>query len=264
MTVASTRIIPFVKASACGNDFLIVEALHTPDLSAISAKMSDRRNGVGADGVEWLFPDADMDIYARLFNADGSEAEISGNGTRCVAAYLCSKHNKNELAIRTGAGVKTCKLTSRNGVQYVFQIAMGQPQIGSELLILTSSGSVSGTQVSMGNPHFVCIVKEFPLNWQLTASELTRDARFTHGINVEFVVIKDRSNIEVRFFERGVGQTQSSGTGSCAAAVAAIAARKVQYPVRVHAEGGIQTVDWNNEVLLEGAATLVCRGEFFG
>jgi diaminopimelate epimerase len=180
-----------------------------------------------------------------------------------VAAYLCSKQNKNELAIRTGAGVKTCKLTSRNGMQYVFQIAMGQPQIGSELSIPISSGSMSGIQVSLGNPHFVCIVKEFPLNWQLTAAELARDACFKHGINIEFVVIKDRSNIEVRFFERGVGQTQSSGTGSCAAAVAAITAGEAQSPVLVHAEGGIQTVDWNNEVSLEGAATLLCRGEFF-
>src|SRR5271170_6564110 len=108
--------IPFTKASACGNDFLLVEGAHTSgDLSALTRRMCDRHRGVGADGVEWLFPDSEADVRARLINADGSEAEISGNGTRCVAAEICSRQDKTEVVVRTGAGLKTCLLTRKEG-----------------------------------------------------------------------------------------------------------------------------------------------------
>src|SRR6266481_8708341 len=106
--------IPFTKASACGNDFLLVEGAHaSDDLGALSRLLCDRHRGVGADGVEWLFPDAEADVKARLINADGSEAEISGNGTRCVAAEICSREGKTEVVVRTGAGLKTCRLIRR-------------------------------------------------------------------------------------------------------------------------------------------------------
>src|ERR1700732_4894425 len=133
---SSSPAIPFVKASACGNDFVIIDSVHAPsDLAAFSRRICERHQGVGADGVEWLFPDADADIQARLFNADGSEAEISGNGTRCVAAYLCSKDYREKIVIRTGAGLKTCSLTSRNRTHYEFETAMGEPEIGEEISI---------------------------------------------------------------------------------------------------------------------------------
>src|SRR6266852_7275606 len=94
--------VPFVKTNACGNDFLIIDGMHAPaDLAAFTRRICDRHEGVGADGVEWLFPATDADIRARLFNADGSEAEISGNGTRCVAAYLCAEHGGNKVSVRT-------------------------------------------------------------------------------------------------------------------------------------------------------------------
>src|SRR5271167_3626360 len=100
--------VPFVKASACGNDFLLIDGMHAPgDLAGFTRRICDRHRGIGADGVEWLFPSPDADVRARLLNADGSEAEISGNGTRCVAAYLCSEQAKERVQIRTGAGVKT-------------------------------------------------------------------------------------------------------------------------------------------------------------
>src|ERR1700755_1324783 len=112
-------LIPFAKASACGNDFLIINGMHAPaDLAAFSRRICDRHRGVGADGVEWLFPAQDADVRARLFNADGSEAEISGNGTRCVAASLCAEQSREHLTVRTGAGVKTCRLTSRSDRHY--------------------------------------------------------------------------------------------------------------------------------------------------
>src|SRR5438309_9015941 len=122
--------IPIVKANACGNDFLIIDRMHAPaDMASFSLRICDRHAGVGADGVEWLFPDQDADIRARLFNADGSEAEISGNGTRCVAAYLVNQGGKDKLIVRTGAGIKRCSLISRDGNRFEFEMDMGE-QIG--------------------------------------------------------------------------------------------------------------------------------------
>jgi diaminopimelate epimerase len=256
--------VPFVKASACGNDFLIIAGVDPPgDLAIFSRRICDRHGGVGADGVEWLFPDSDADVRARLFNADGSEAEISGNGTRCVAARICAEQAKEKILVRTGAGVKTCTLTSRSENQYEFEIGMGEPQVGEEFAIKLAFGEVRGIPVSMGNPHYVVFVNEFAPGWQAEAAEIGRHHDFKHGINVELVQIQDQANIHARFLERGVGETQSSGTGSCAAAIAAIVSRKAQSPVRVHAPGGVQTVRWEEQVFLRGPAQLICRGEFF-
>ncbi len=169
------RIIPFVKASACGNDFLIVDGLYVPaDIAGFSKRLCDRHYGVGADGVEWLFPAQDADIRARLFNADGSEAEISGNGTRCVAAYLCSEQTaepasaegKETFAIRTGAGIRICTLTSRSESWYEFEIAMGEPRVGDEFPVKLAFGEARGIPVSMGNPHYVVFVQEYAPGWQ--------------------------------------------------------------------------------------------------
>jgi diaminopimelate epimerase len=259
-----TTVVPFVKASACGNDFLIIDGMHAPaNISAFSRRICERHQGVGADGVEWLFPAQDADVRARLFNADGSEAEISGNGTRCVAAYLCSEQAKEKVVIRTGAGIKTCTLTSRSDTQYEFEIAMGAPQVGDEFSIKLAFTEVRGIPVSMGNPHYVVFVNEFGPGWQAEAAEIGRHHDFKHGINVEMVLIKDKGDVEARFFERGVGETQSSGTGSCASAVAAISAKRAESPVRVHTLGGVQMVRWEDQVFLRGPAQLICRGEFF-
>jgi len=267
----SERIIPFVKASACGNDFLIVDGLYaSADIAGLSQRMCDRHYGVGADGVEWLFPAKDADIGARLLNSDGSEAEISGNGTRCVAAYLYSEERseqgsespKDRFTILTGAGIKVCTLIRGSQSQYEFETAMGEPQVGKEFSVKLAGGEALGVPVSMGNPHFVRFVREYEPGWQAVAAEIGRQSAFPNGINVELVVVKDNNNLEARFFERGVGETQSSGTGSCASAVASIATKRAVSPVRVHAPGGVQTVRWNEQVFLRGPAQLICRGEF--
>ena len=275
--------IPFTKASACGNDFLLVEGAYASgDFAALTRRMCDRHRGVGADGVEWLFPDAEADVNARLINADGSEAEISGNGTRCVAAEICSRVAKTEIVVRTGAGLKTCRLIScndgRQGFTFDFEAEMGQPEVGGELSIETTDVRAVGMRVSMGNPHYVIFVENFPDGWQRQAALIGAQPQFPQGRNVEYVVVRtamvrtemvrtvnDRvaHEIEIRLFERGVGETESSGTGSCASAVAAIASGRVASPVTVIAPGGAQTVRWENQVYLRGPATLVCRGEFF-
>lgn len=257
--------IPFVKATACGNDFLIIDFSHAPhDIYSFSRRICDRHNGVGADGVEWVLPATDADLRVRLLNADGSEAEISGNGTRCVAAWYCAEHNRDSVVIRTGAGLKTCTLIAREGNRFEFRSSMGEPEIGDEFVIKFTYGEFSGIPVSMGNPHFVVYVPEFELGWQTVATQISTHHDFKHGMNVELVKMLNESEMEVRFCERGVGETMSSGTGSCAAAVASIHTGKVKSPVCVHASGGVQIVEWNKkEVFLQGPATLLCRGEFF-
>ena len=256
--------VPFIKAAACGNDFLLIDGMHAPaDLVAFSRRLCDRHRGVGADGVEWLFPDNEADIRARLFNADGSEAEISGNGTRCVAAWLAAERGMESARIRTGAGIRECKLTGREDARFEFEVNLGEPQPGEELSIKLAFGEAHGIPVSVGNPHFVVFVDEFRPGWQAEAAEMGRHHDFKYSINVELVRVRSRQEIEARFFERGVGETLSSGTGSCASAVAAIASGRAESPLKVVTPGGVQSVRWEKELFLRGPAELLCRGEFF-
>jgi diaminopimelate epimerase len=260
-------VIPFTKASACGNDFLIIDGAYAPhaldDIFNLSRRICDRHNGVGADGVEWLFPAKDADIHARLINADGTEAEISGNGTRCVAAYLADRDGKERFKVHTGAGIKYCEMVSRNQGLFEFEMDMGMPQVGDDFSITLGSGEVRGTPVSMGNPHYVIFVKDFAPDWRHQGEEIGHHQVFKQGVNVEFVQVESRTDVAVLFYERGVGETQSSGTGSCASAVAAIAQSHVASPLNVHAPGGTQVVRWSgSNVFLRGPAQLICRGEF--
>jgi diaminopimelate epimerase len=262
---SAVRTIPFVKASACGNDFLLIDgALAPEDVAAFTRQICDRHNGVGADGVEWMVPHFTADVEIRLINADGSAAEISGNGTRCVAAYICDRLGKERISILTGAGLKICSLTSRNGPEFEFEIEMGEAAVQAEMVLQVGGKEMRGVPVSMGNPHFVVFVADFPANWQAQAAEIQRQPNFPQGVNVEFVSPRGRHDAHSRFFERGVGETQSSGTGSCAAAVAAIATGRAQSPVKVHTPGGTQTVRTvGSKVFLRGPARLVCHGEFW-
>jgi diaminopimelate epimerase len=259
--------IPFVKASACGNDFLLIDAsVLTADLdpSVLTRRICDRHTGVGADGVEWMYPHSSADVEIRLINSDGSHAEISGNGTRCVAAYVCASQEKESITIQTGAGLKICTLMARTESEYDFEVEMGTAVVGPELAVEMAEGRVVGIPVSMGNPHYVLLVPDFEENWQLKAAEIQRNPQFTQGVNVELVVIDGTHDVRVRFFERGVGETQSSGTGSCASAAAVLSTGTVESPVHIHAPGGLQTVRRQDTVIfLRGAARLVCQGEFF-
>ena len=174
-----------------------------------------------------------------------------------------SEQAREQVAILTDAGVKTCKMTSHRGTRYEFETAMGAPQVGDESFVKLAFREVRGVPVSMGNPHYVIFVPEFASGWQTEAAEIGRHSTFKHGMNVELVSVQDKENISVRFFERGAGETRSSGTGSCASAVAAIFSNQAKSPVRVHAVGGTQTVRWEGEVFLRGPAQLISRGEYF-
>ena len=189
------RTIPFVKASACGNDFLLIDfsLIAASEAQAFTRRICHRHDGVGADGVEWMLSHPTADIEIRLINADGSEAEISGNGTRCVAAYLCAEQGKEKITIQTGAGLKTCALTARHDWEYEFEIAMGSATVEKELALKTSSGDVRGIPVSLGNPHYVVFVSDFVSVWQAQAAEIQRSPQFTEGVNVEFVKVSSKT-----------------------------------------------------------------------
>lgn len=259
--------LPFTKASACGNDFIVARAPERRDLAALALALCDRHNGVGGDGVEWIVAAEGNSLRVRLFNADGSEAEVSGNGTRCVAAWWCWENtvaSGAQVAIHTLAGTKQCTLISHHEMRFEFAMQMGEPHPGEAFSIKLAFGEVAGVPVSMGNPHFVVFLDEFLPGWQAEAAEIGRHYDFKHGTNVELVRVTSDHEIEIRIFERGVGETQSSGTGSCASAVAAIYTGRVKSPVTVRSPGGPQTVAWDaTGVLLTGPAQVVCRGEFF-
>jgi diaminopimelate epimerase len=262
---SSAQTIPFVKASACGNDFLLIDGTLAPtDIAAFTRRICDRHEGVGADGVEWMFHHFSADLEIRLVNADGSHAEISGNGTRCVAAYFCAEKGKERISLLTGAGTKICSLISRYNSEFEFETEMGGAVVEPDLTLRVGAGEVRGSPVSVGNPHYVVFVPHFSPDWAAHAAAIQGSIHFERGVNVELVTVDNQHQISARFFERGVGETQSSGTGSCAAAAAAIATGRAQSPVTVQAPGGAQTVrQEGTKIFLRGAARLLCRGEFF-
>lgn len=259
--------IPFVKASAYGNDFLIVrkefQGVYAP---ALTRAMCDRHLGIGADGVEWLSDEPGHAARIHLINADGSFAELSGNGTRCVAAHLVASGGESDLLIATDAGAKRCQLTGHTGNRYDFITDMGTPVVEEPFEIDLGHARYTGVPVSMGNPHFVIFVPEFPSNWRKDSQLIqARADLFPEGINVEWVQFKRAPDILIRIYERGAGETQSSGTGTSASAAAAIAVRQCAEKLTVVAPGGVQRVQWKpgSSLMLEGSASLICSGEFF-
>ena len=262
-------MIRFAKAHACGNDFLIVEGKCDP---VLAARLCARNTGVGADGVEFLEWTGKHAARIWLANADGSIAEISGNGTRCVAAWIA--HEKRvpvgeSILLETDVGQRECRLIWANSQRFEFEAGMGTPLVKDQEITLADGTRVTGVAVSTGNPHFVIFVEDESFDasgrpWQEVGREIGSHLAFPGETNVEFVHVIDRNRIAIRIFERGVGSTTSSGTGTCATAVATIARKGGSSHLLVHAPGGDQTVDWNGEgaeMLLTGPAELICKGE---
>jgi diaminopimelate epimerase len=256
-----------VKASAYGNDFLIIrkefQGVYAPQLTR---SLCDRHNGVGADGVEWLSTEPGHDARIHLINADGSFAELSGNGTRCVAAHLVANGSGENLLIATDAGSIRCQLTGHSGNRFDFVTDMGTPSVAEPFEIDLGYVRYTGVPVSMGNPHFVIFVNEFPADWRKDSQKIqARTDLFPEGVNVEWVQFKRAPDIMIRIYERGAGETMSSGTGTSASAAAAITVRKSAEKLVVVAPGGVQRVEWKQggSLMLEGSASLICSGEFF-
>src|SRR5438067_4052096 len=189
--------VPFFKAEACGNDFLIVESVYIGnDPAELSRRLCDRHRGLGADGVEWVDVDADGRVVARLFNADGSEAEISGNGTRCVAAWAVETRGGSEVRILTGAGEKECMLLRRSEHEFEFMVEMGRAAVLGKKRIPIPGGNAKGLEISIGNPHFVEFVDRFPESWQVRAEVFGQSREFPHESNVELVRVFVRNKFE--------------------------------------------------------------------
>jgi diaminopimelate epimerase len=263
--------VPFVKAHACGNDFLLIEeARALARHAAMARKLCARNTGVGADGIEFLERRADGSFFFRLFNADGSEAELSGNGTRCVAAWLAKNEGLREVMLGTHGGPRSCHVVRHEGAQWWIESGMGVPRVMQRSIkIADVSCEIEGAMVNVGNPHYVIFVENEDFSshgtsWQELGAKIAVDPLFKFGTNVEFVRVQKENEIAFRIFERGCGPTASSGTGTCASSAAAMTLRGATRELTAVAQGGAQRVVWPDaasEMLLTGPAEIICTGE---
>jgi diaminopimelate epimerase len=276
-----------VKVHSLGNDFLIIDEAETKDLKdpgAVTRRICERHTGIGADCLLLINikDKAEGIVNFRVFNADGTEPELSGNGLRCAAAYLHYKKKieSQRILFQTIVGQRQCDLVSTNDNLFEFKIEMGIPHLnsidipfddGSEYeKIIDYPLSIQQkvfpiTVVSMGNPHCAIFFDRFPsrIEWQQIGQEIEHHPFFPNRTNIEFIRVHNPKEIEVLFWERGVGETMSSGSGSCAAAVASILKGLTEKTVTVHTSMGNLTVEWEAEVVHQiGPSEVVFEGNF--
>lgn len=261
----------FTKFHSLGNDFLIVDQDEVAEIEGfedLARKICERHTGVGADGMLLIsiIDRARGLVRFRIFNADGSEAEISGNGLRCAAAYLFSQQKVDapRVLFSTPAGDRECALIERRESLFLIKIEMGVPRLSSREIpfddgavhdriidypLMINNKVYPVTLVSMGNPHCAVFVDRFParIEWRQAGREIESHPFFPNRTNVEFVRVLSREEIEVLFWERGVGETLSSGSGSCGAAVAAILKNQTERKLRVKTSMGTVLVEWDGD-----------------
>jgi diaminopimelate epimerase len=285
----TTSKIVFTKFHGTGNDFIVTRSRHfASEPGRLAQTICDRHTGVGADGFLVVLKPrkAKNHAYVCFFNADGSEAEMSGNGIRCAGAFLMRENARRKiLRIETAAGAKELELLSTvvqvNKGKWTFRVNMGKPILDPSKIpfvagrqaspavgfpIRTSHGVLAATVTSMGNPHCSIFVGEFStVPWENIGQEIERNPLFPNRTNVEFIRVVSRSEIEVRYWERGVGKTMSSGTGSCGAVVASILNGFTDRKVKVRTLAGTLEVSWHEEkpVLLAGPAELIADGVYY-
>ena len=272
----------FTKMHGCGNDYVYVnlfeEKVENP--AEVSIKVSDRHFGIGSDGLITIGPSDKADFRMHIYNADGSEAEMCGNGIRCVAKYVYDHHltDKTEIAVETGAGILTLILFPKDGKVEQVRVDMGEPILTPAEIPVVADGDkvidepieVGGktwnmTCVSMGNPHAVVFVDDtanFPLETYGPLFE--NHERFPKRTNTEFVQIISRTEANMRVWERGSAETWACGTGTCACVMACILNGKTEDKVLVHLRGGDLTIEYDresNHVFMTGPATEVFEGE---
>jgi len=270
-----------------GNDFLIIEVediapLQTSD--ELARTICDRNYGAGADGIVFVTRARDdrADFASRIFNADGSEAGVSGNGTRCAAAFLhyAELWNQPDIRIATAAGVKYGRLVSREGTRFEFEFDMGRPLLSSQAVPMMLSPPleevvryplnlggdlIEVTCLSMGNPQCVIFVNDLSaVNLEELGPLIEHHPVFPDRANIEFARAISKEEIEIRIWERGAGHTLSSGTGSCASGVAASLNGLTDRNVRVLTEGGALQVNWQTDgrVMLTASAEIVYEGRW--
>jgi diaminopimelate epimerase len=273
----------FTKMEGCGNDYVYVDCFHErfpTDPSALSRAVSDRHFGIGSDGLILICPSEVADARMRMYNADGSESEMCGNGIRCVAKYVYDHGivRKPTLRIETLRGVLSLDLELSAGLVRRVRVDMGEPILDSARIPTKLAGSppadhvleVDGqsylvTCVSMGNPHcvqFVADVDRAPVT--TLGPRIETDARFPQRTNVEFVQVLSRGELRMRVWERGSGETWACGTGACAVAVASAVTNRTDRRVLAHLRGGDLELDWASDehVYMTGPAVEVFSGEW--
>lgn len=276
----------FIKFHGFGNDYIVLEAdaLGLTDLSAFARSICDRHYGAGSDGIAVVGPpQPGADFNVRIFNPDGSEANLSGNGTRCAAAYLhyTSRWSETELRLSTRAGIKLYVLREKDERgRYVFDSELGQPRFDSASIPMSTDGprervidypiNIGGvdlkvTALQIGNPICCIFVGDFDeLDWRAIGKILETHELFPERTNVVFVRVDSRGTISLRIWERGVGETNASGTCSCAGAVASMIKNETDRRVQVTMPGGQAMIEWRDdgEVVLTGAAEVIYAGEW--
>ncbi len=258
----------FTKMQGLGNDYLYVYGDVPENIAAISQKLSDRHFGAGSDGMIYISPSDRADFKMRIFNADGSEAKMCGNGIRCVGKFVYDKGytDKTHLSVETLSGVKTLDLQIRSGKVKSVTVDMGKVTVGEEKEIAVGGQTVCGIPISVGNPHFVVFVPDAgtaPL--QTVGPLIEKHPSFPEGVNAEFVQATGNNQLRMRVWERGSGVTMACGTGACAASAAAVHKGLCRHsvPISVQLDGGtleIQ-VDPAGFVRMTGPAETVYEGE---
>lgn len=272
----------FTKMHGIGNDYVYVNCFEetVKDPSAVSKYVSDRHFGIGSDGLILIKPSKVADFQMDMYNADGSQGEMCGNGIRCVAKYVYDYGltDKTNISVETLAGIKHLELTVENGKVALVKVNMGAPELLPEKIPVAAEGEraidvpleVKGKTyqmngVSMGNPHCVIFMEEDvrELDLEKIGPDFENHKRFPKRINTEFVNVLDENTLRMRVWERGSGETLACGTGACATAVAAILNGLVQKEVTVKLLGGDLKIQWNGgdaPVYMTGAATTVFDG----
>ena len=274
--------VKFTKMHGIGNDYVYVNCFNETikDPSAVSKYVSDRHFGVGSDGLILIKPSKVADFQMDMYNADGSQGEMCGNGIRCVAKYVYDYGltDKTNISVETLAGIKHLDLTIENGKVALVKVNMGSPELVPEKIPVVAEGEraidvpleVKGKTyqmngVSMGNPHCVIFMEEDirELDLESMGPDFENHKRFPKRINTEFVNVLDENTLRMRVWERGSGETLACGTGACATAVAAILNGLVQKEVTVKLLGGDLKIQWNGSdapVYMTGPATTVFDG----
>ncbi len=271
------------KMQGLGNDYIYINALEEKiaDPAALARRISDRHFGVGSDGLVLIMPCEEADFRMRMFNADGSEAEMCGNAARCVGKYIYDRGLSDRKVIRlmTGAGIRTLELNVEDGKTKLVRVDMGQPVLETtEIPVSLPAGravnvpvEVSGqtfrmTCVSMGNPHAVIFVEDADhFDVYRIGAELETHPLFPRKTNVEFVSVRDAGHLRMRVWERGSGETMACGTGACASLVAAVLNGLSARKAVLELNGGPLTVSWDpdsDHVYQEGPAEFVFDGEY--
>jgi diaminopimelate epimerase len=254
----------FTKMHGIGNDFIILdpEEVAGLDLPDLARKACDRHFGVGADGILIPVPSDEADLKMVYFNSDGSASEMCGNGIRCLARYVKDRGRTegDALTVETGAGVKKVVLLGESSSR----VDMGPPGFGPEVELR----GFSFLLVSMGNPHAVAFLgseeEVEALDLRKVGPPVENGPLFPDRTNVEFVHVRNEHEVRMRIWERGAGETLASGSGSCAAAVAAVRRGLAKSPVHVVLDGGVVELDWAGDgdpVYMTGPAEYVCEGE---